>query len=162
MPRLMISFRLPLATRVASGGRQFQGGGSTMRRAGDRPCASRLRVEVLSTCFPLSPMDGCLYRPMTGGSICTCSMNNSIAIALDQHDKQKEALAACDASLTFTHSPLCRRASRAATPPRSPSRDQGWESRPNPSWARFLQLNEGRLLLRRRVDHAGVGRVADV
>jgi len=33
-------------------------------------------------------------------------MNNSIAIALDQHDKQKEALAACDASLNFTHSPL--------------------------------------------------------
>ena len=88
-------------------------------------------------------------------------MNNSIAIALDQHDKQKEALAACDASLNFTHSPLCRRASRAATPPRSPSRDQGWESRPNPSGARFLQFNEGRLLLRRRVDHAGVGRVAD-
>src|ERR1700730_10751104 len=56
--------------------------------------------------FPLSPMDGCLCRPMTGGSICTCSMNNSIAIALDQHDKQKEALAACDASLNFTHSPL--------------------------------------------------------
>jgi hypothetical protein len=47
-------------------------------------------------------------------------MNNSIAIALDQHDKQKEALAACDASLNFTHSPLCRRASRAATPPRKP------------------------------------------
>src|ERR1700730_12183473 len=44
--------------------------------------------------FPLSPMDGCLCRPMTGGSICTCSMNNSIAIALDQRDKQKEALAA--------------------------------------------------------------------
>jgi hypothetical protein len=88
-------------------------------------------------------------------------MNNSIAIALDQHDKQKEALAACDASLNFTHSPLCRRASRAATLPRSPSRDQGWKSRPNPSGARFLQFNEGRLLLRRRVDHAGVGRVAD-
>jgi hypothetical protein len=52
-------------------------------------------------------------------------------------------------------------ASRAATPPRSPSRDQGWKSRPNPSGARFLQFNEGRLLLRRRVDHAGVGRVAD-
>src|ERR1700732_1779483 len=106
--------------------------------------------------FPLSPMDGCLCRPMTGGSMCTCSMNNSIAIALDQHDKRKEALAACDASLNFTHSPLCRRASRAATPPRSPSRDQVWKSRPNPSGARFLQFNEGRLLLRRRVDHAGV------
>jgi hypothetical protein len=86
-------------------------------------------------------------------------MNNSIAIALDQHDKQKEAPAACDASLNFTHSPLCRRASRAATPRRSPSRDQGWKSRPNPSGARFLQFNEGRLPLRRRVDHAG--RVAD-
>ena len=42
-----------------------------------------------------------------------------------------------------------------------PSRDHVWKSRPNPSGARFLQFNEGRLLLRRRVDHAGVGRVAD-
>jgi hypothetical protein len=36
-------------------------------------------------------------------------MNNSIAIALDQHDKQKEALAACDASLNFTNLFMARR-----------------------------------------------------